>query len=88
MTAAAVPLGRQVVDAEAMLDRAFADRTVDGTKLALLTGRIGDLEGHLRAVHLSAHLATRKLLTEQQIAAYDAMRGYDAGGTSVHHHGR
>ncbi len=87
MSAAAVPLGRQIVDAEAALDRAFAGGTIDEATLTTLTQRIGDLQGRLRAVHLSAHLATRKLLTADQITTYDSMRGYDNGAGMTHQHG-
>jgi Spy/CpxP family protein refolding chaperone len=88
MTATAVPLGRQIVDAEAALDRAFADGTIDQATLVALTEKIGDLQGRLRAVHLSAHLATRKLLTADQISMYDRMRGNDSSGGMTHSHGR
>jgi Spy/CpxP family protein refolding chaperone len=86
MSAAAVPLGRQIVDAEASLDRAFANGTVDEASMRAATDRIGALQGHLRAVHLSAHIATRKLLTAEQLATYDSMRGYGDGRTDEHHH--
>jgi Spy/CpxP family protein refolding chaperone len=88
MTAAAVPLGRQIVDAETTLDRAFATGTIDQAALTTLTERIGNLQGRLRAVHLSAHLATRKLLTADQITMYDSMRGNDGSGGMTHTHGR
>jgi Spy/CpxP family protein refolding chaperone len=88
MTAAAVPLGRQIVDNEAALDRAFAQGTIDQATLTTLTERIGDLQGRLRAVHLSAHLATRKLLTNDQITMYDRMRGNDGSAGLTHDRGR
>ncbi len=88
MSAAAIPLGRQIVDEEAGLDRAFANGTIDQATLATLTERIGDLQGRLRAVHLSAHLATRKLLTAEQVTMYDSMRGNDGSGGMTHTHGR
>jgi Spy/CpxP family protein refolding chaperone len=88
MKAAAVPLGRQIVDSEAALDRGFASGTIDQATLTALTERIGDLQGRLRAVHLSAHFATRKLLTADQITMYDSMRGNDTSGGTTHTHGR
>jgi Spy/CpxP family protein refolding chaperone len=87
MTAAAVPLGREIVDAEGALDRAFADKTIDESSLSALTLHIGDLEGQLRAVHLSAHLATRKLLTDDQVMMYDGMRGNGGSEMQMHDHG-
>jgi Spy/CpxP family protein refolding chaperone len=85
MSAVALPLGRQIVDAEAALDRSFAERTIDDAGLRRATQHIAGLQGRLREVHLSAHLATRALLTAEQIAAYDSMRGYD-GRPSPHVH--
>jgi hypothetical protein len=36
-------------------------------------------------VHLRTHLATRASLTEIQLAKYQTLRGYDAGGTNPVH---
>ncbi len=41
-----------------------------------MTGEIAALYGKLRYTHLAAHLATQGLLTEEQIATYDRLRGY------------
>jgi Spy/CpxP family protein refolding chaperone len=87
MTATAVPLGTELVGAERSLDEAFANRTIDEATLRATTLHIGELQGKLRAVHLSAHLATRAILTAEQIAAYDALRGYGSGDGAMHHHG-
>lgn len=87
MTAAAVPLGREIVDDERTLNASFAGGTITNATLASQTGRIAELQGRLRAVHLSAHLATRRVLTASQIAMYDAMRGYTNGGDMDMHDG-
>ncbi len=76
MSAAAKPLGAELIERERALDRAFADGTVTGDALAAATAAIGALQGRLRAVHLVAHLETRSVLTPVQIARYDALRGY------------
>ena len=81
MLAEAAPLGRQLVDREAALDRAFADRSVTPEALAALTAEIAALDGALRAVHLRAHLTMRSALTPEQVQRYDALRGY-AGAAS------
>jgi Spy/CpxP family protein refolding chaperone len=80
MTAAAVQLGREIVAGERTLNVSFAAGTIDDAALAAQTGRIGNLQGRLRDVHLSAHLATRRVLTASQVARYDAMRGYSSSG--------
>ena len=81
-------LGKEIIAGEAALDALFAARrTDDGTVRAMLAD-IGRLQGELRFVHVNAHLATTRLLSPQQVAAYDQMRGYtsDAPATHAHHH--
>jgi hypothetical protein len=91
MNAAAKLLGAALVDRERALDRAFVDGTVTRETLADTTTAIGTLQGQLRAVRLAAHLETRALLTQAQVARYDALRGYsdaapDTGIPPAHHH--
>jgi hypothetical protein len=38
--------------------------------------KLATMQGHLREVHLRAHLATKALLTDAQIARYNELRGY------------
>lgn len=70
-------LGRQVVEAEAQLDRAFASGAADEKRVRESAMRIGELQGRLRAVHLVAHLQTKALLSHEQVAAYNQLRGYN-----------
>ena len=85
MNAAAVERGRALVASEAELDSLFALGAIDGATLRARTARIGALEGELRAIHLLAHLETRAVLTDEQVARYDALRGYAAGeGAGAH----
>ena len=81
MLAEAAPLGRQLVDREAALDRAFADRSVTPETLTALTAEIAALDGALRAVHLRAHLTMRATLTPTQVERYDTLRGYAGTAT-------
>jgi Spy/CpxP family protein refolding chaperone len=78
MHGAAVVLGGQIIAKEKALDDEFASGTIDKSRLADLTSRIGALQAALRAVHLSAHLETKALLTPEQVARYDSLRGYAA----------
>src|SRR5262245_49661752 len=78
MHSAAVPLGAAFVDAEAGLDAAFASSSIDTVALASLVKEASRLEGELRFVHLKAHVELRAVLTPEQVARYDALRGYRA----------
>ena len=90
MKAAALPLGQQIVSEERRLNSLFAASSIDQATLAAETAKIADLQGQLRDVHLSAHLATRAVLTQDQIVQYDRLRGYSAAGNpsmpAEHHH--
>jgi Spy/CpxP family protein refolding chaperone len=78
MRAEAVPRGEQLVAAERRLDEAFAAGDLDEAGLAALVEDAARAQGALRAAHLKAHLALHGLLTPEQIARYDALRGYGA----------
>lgn len=71
MHAEAVTLGAEIVARETTLDSSFARANVNG---------IAALEGRLRTVHLGAHLEMRQLLSVEQVARYDRMRGYESNG--------
>jgi Spy/CpxP family protein refolding chaperone len=83
-------LGGRIIEAERTLDRAFAAGRIDQASLQAQVGIIATLQGELRAVHLAAHLTQRALLTPEQVARYDALRGYQGGATPPggHSHGR
>jgi hypothetical protein len=76
MNAAAKPLGAALVERERTLDQQFRNGEITPDRLAAETAAIGDLQGRLRAVHLSAHLETRALLRPEQIILYEQLRGY------------
>lgn len=78
MTASARELGHRVVHLERELDRAFAEGRITGPETTRRSEEIGRLRGRLRAVHLRAHLETAALLSAEQRARYQALRGYDA----------
>ncbi len=69
-------VGGIVVSLEADLDQLFREETVGQTTLVDLTARISEAEGQLRAIHLSAHLTMKEVMTEAQVAEYDRLRGY------------
>ncbi len=73
------PLGRELVDLEERLDRAFRDEAIDEDALAQLTEESAAIEGSLREAHLGAHLKTRDTLSPEQVEEYDRLRGYSGG---------
>ena len=80
MLARAVPLGEQLVQIERHIDAAFAGGTVRAAQVERMTAHAARVRGELRAVHLTTHLGMRDALTPEQIARYDELRGYAAGG--------
>ena len=90
MSAAAKPLGVDLIAQEQALDQLFAEGEITPHRLIAATAAIAELQGRLRAVHLSAHLETRAVLDAGQIARYQQLRGYgdpQAPGEHHHHHG-
>ncbi len=87
MKTSAQQLGREVVAAEAELDAAFKTGSADERSIGETSARIASLQGRLRAVHLVAHLKTRRLLSGDQVTAYNVARGYAAdAGAHKHRH--
>jgi Spy/CpxP family protein refolding chaperone len=76
MRAEAVRLGARLVEQERRLDAAFAGGTVTEDQLAALVHEAARIHGELRLAHLKAHLAMRRVLTGDQVARYDELRGY------------
>lgn len=72
--------GKQLVDLEAELNRAFRGGAISRAELARLTGAIAATEGRLRDVHLAAHLEMKSILTAEQVTRYDELRGYATTG--------
>jgi Spy/CpxP family protein refolding chaperone len=90
MSAAAKPLGSEGIAREQALDQLFAKGEITPDRLAAEMAAIGELQGRLRSVHLSAHLETRAVLNPDQIAYYEQLRGYGEPAVTPqqhHHHG-
>ena len=87
MKAETVPLGEQVIAAEAELDRQFREHSVTPASLAAAVATISQLQGELRAAHLGYHLRTIDVLTPQQIELYNELRGYRGEGSHEAHPG-
>ena len=77
-------IGRRIQAEEARLDRAFMENVIDSGRIDGLTARIGALQAQLRAARLRSHLATRDLLSPEQLLRYAELRGFEAAEASVH----
>jgi len=69
----AVKRGKEVLIAEERLEAMFAQDRPEA-ELREQAYRVATLRAELRWSHLSAHLAARKLLTPEQLAAYQQLR--------------
>jgi len=77
-----IPVGQQLLAEEADLNRRFADRTITPDQLSAAVAALGEIQARLRAAHLSYHLSTPALLTQEQMRRYGELRGY--AGASGH----
>lgn len=69
-------LGEEVIAAERALDRLFKERRVTAESLSTATNQAAVAQGRLRASHLRYHLAMMDVLTPEQVARYNRLRGY------------
>lgn len=84
MQAQAQQLGEEIVRQEGTLSAAFATGEISETEMARQVITLAERYGALRAIHLRAHLLATPLLTEEQISAYNALRGYSPGVGHTH----
>lgn len=82
MQTEAKKLGAAYVEKERELERLFASGEIRKDTLQSMLDQIGRLQAELRRVHLQAHLEQKAVLTAAQVASYDQLRGYHAGGGS------
>ena len=83
----AVRIGKLIVEKEKILDNLFANQKMEETQLETMVVEIAKLQGKLRVTHLAAHLRVKEALSPEQIAAYDALRGYvSTRGQEPRHH--
>lgn len=86
MQADAVRQGRLLVEKERELDRLFAGGGATSEDLRVALEQIGRLQAEVRRTHLQAHIEQQKILTEQQIARYEELRGYTSHVGRAHQH--
>lgn len=73
----AIIAGNRLIEAEIALDTAFKSGDLTVEELEGLINTITQSLGRLRFVHLSTHLKTLEILSPDQIASYNSLRGYD-----------
>jgi len=78
MRAQAIILGVKYVALEKKLNDHFADGTITEKLLDDLLEHIAQVRKELRYVHLSTHLKTPAILTDEQIKHYNKLRGYSS----------
>jgi len=69
-------LGEATIAAERELDRLFRDRRVAPESLSAATAKAAAAQGRLRESHLRYHLAMMEVLSPEQVAQYNRLRGY------------
>ena len=74
----AIEAGNSFIEAEEDLDEIFRSITADRDKLAVAISASAEARANLRFIHLSQHLKTVAILTEDQISKYNVLRGYAA----------
>ena len=80
-------IGGKLVDAEQAVEALFRSGKVSDIALADAVRRAAALQGEYRLSHLETHRRMRALLTAEQVARYDALRGYSsAPSRSPHKH--
>lgn len=79
MQSAVIPLGEQYLEAVTELELAFREGTITEEYLQNQLEKITSIEAQMRYVHLSTHLATIDILSQDQIMEYNMMRGYGDG---------
>lgn len=84
----AIELGRELVAAEGRLDSLFASGSIDEGSLEEAVLAAGMIQAKLRLVHLAAHLETTALMSSEQVAGYQHLRGYSSQHEKGHegHH--
>lgn len=90
MQAKASALGTQLIEAERQLDELFVQRRATQASVTQHTAQIAGLQAKVRATHLEVHIEQAALLSPEQLAQYDMLRGYTGGhgngSADTHHH--
>jgi len=84
MLSKAKPLGEEMIAAEKALDAVFSSPNPVAEEVEAATMQIASVEARLRAVHLTTHLLSAPVLSDEQKEIYQQARGY---GSNQDHSG-
>lgn len=88
MQGKAIAAGKELIDDERALDDLFVSKAVTAATLKDAVDRIAARQAKIRLIHLGTHLAQMEILSADQVARYNALRGYgDGAAPHKHHHG-
>jgi uncharacterized cupredoxin-like copper-binding protein/Spy/CpxP family protein refolding chaperone len=81
-------IGAKLVESEERLEALFRSGTVDPGALAKAVQEAAAVRGEYRLSHLDTHRRMRAMLTEEQVARYDELRGNarSTPGNGAHRH--
>ncbi len=68
--------GEAMIEAEAELDALFRNKGATPALLTAAVGKAAQAQGTVRETHLRYHLRMMEVLTSEQVAAYNRLRGY------------
>jgi Spy/CpxP family protein refolding chaperone len=78
-------IGAKLVESERAIEQLFRSGNVPQSALADAVAKAAALQGEYRLSHLETHRRLRPLLTDEQVARYDRLRGYGASGAPQTH---
>jgi hypothetical protein len=76
MRTKAIAEGERLIGLEQALEEKFRSGTVSDDELRRALSEIADSRASLRFIHLSTHLRTPAILSAEQVARYNTLRGY------------
>jgi Spy/CpxP family protein refolding chaperone len=76
----AINLGKRILDIENELDKAFKNKTITNNFLERAVAESTDAYSKLRVTHLKYHLQMVDVLSDEQVAQYNYLRGYTKKG--------
>jgi hypothetical protein len=77
-------IGAKLVGSEHRLEMLFRRGNVGETELAEAVRNAAAIQGEYRMSHLETHRRVRAVLTDEQVARYDRLRGYAEQSDAAH----